>query len=1713
MRKIKKHIVCLVILILFTLPLQSVAKPLQNLTGKEVKWLTAHPRITIGVMDAWPPMDFIDSTGTPAGIGIDYIKAMNHSLGGRLMVVPGPFAENLQKVRNGELDAIMDITPRPDRKKFLNFTSPYLNIPHVIVGPKKGTYYESEKDLAQKTLALEKGFYSVSYFKQKYPDIKIKTYPDTALALDAVARAEADAYVGNRTVAAYIMGKEVMGSLKFHGRLNRPGSILAIGAPKDRPELASILEKALNLIPETQKQSIINHYVNLSDEPDHSNRTPVTITPKTIGILSAVFSAVILVILLILSKGMGQERVAVLFGTPRFRLLVVAGLCLFVLTISSLGWLMMEKTRDSTIRDMTSHLRLMLELTQDRADMWIMDRKASINHLVKKPSLIGITRRLLYDYYTEKQTTASAAQEDARTFFATHGTDFSYTDFCIISPDHFVIGAADNSTIGIRHPVSLQYPGRLKRAFMGETLFIPPMIPPIGSSNSKIKSDMVVVSPVAGPDDEIIAVIALTIAPLKDLTQLTRSFGRWVTDDIYAFDQTGRMVTPSRFDAQLKEIGLLKSYESSALTLDLRDPGGNLTQGFQTETPRSEQPLTHLAKQALALRRRLADKQITHGASSMEENMQGYRDYRGVPVFGVWLWNPDLDLGLAAEIDIEEAMAGFHQIRTAVFIILGLTLVLSVFCVLLVLSLGDRTRKTLEAAKADLEEKVAERTLELKENQELFSALLESAPDAMMACDEESDIILVNSQTELLFGYERAELLGATVDILFPEQAHACMKEVKAKLLDQTAPPKPVRFSMEQTIRAKTGALIPVEISVSPIQSRSGILVVASIRDISERKAAEEALKTSEKNLRLILDNSPVGVASSTHGVLDFCNPQFVEMFGVRKGERPANLYVIPHKRDELVNRLNRNEPVVNEELQMYSATGEIMDVMLSFVRLNHNGGQRILAWLMDITERKKAELEVINAKEKAEEATRAKSDFLANMSHEIRTPMNAILGMTHLTLKTQLNAKQRNYIEKVHLSAQNLLGIINDILDFSKIEAGKLTIEKIDFNLNAVLDNLSGLIAGKTREKGLELIFNMDTTVPIFLIGDPLRLGQILLNLANNAIKFTEKGEIEVSISGIDILPHEAVLKFEVRDTGIGLSREQQAKLFQAFHQADTTTTRRYGGSGLGLSICKRLCELMGGTIGVTSEPGKGSTFRFTAKFGRTGQKKKKKQCIPQGLNGLKTLVVDDNQTFCRVITSYLEAFSFDVQAALSGRAAIEKLEKAEQDQSGQYDLIILDRQMPGIDGIETAGHIVQDMGLKKSPSIIMVTSHDRQAVMVQAATLGIDTVLSKPITPSMLLDAVMMAFGQQESGSVSRRKKTEEERPENFNNILGARLLLVEDNEINQELAVELLEQEGFFVEVADNGQIGVDMVSAQTFDAVLMDLQMPVMDGRMATRHIRSLDLERGQPPIIAMTADAMSGVKDEVLAIGMNDYVTKPINPSELFRVLVKWITPGKRVINATNAETTQNDEPNLPPLKGIDIAQGLARMGQNKKRYIHLLAKFHAENQETAAALEKAILDRDQETAGRLVHTVKGLAGTIGAKPLQTTAANLESGLRSNSGPDQIIPLRQKFKKELETILETLAPLTRTAEQNSPSESLEKGESQHLLEFLKPLVPHITKHKPKPVKEGLEKINGYTWPDQYRARLEELNTMVGKYKFKEAGALLTALISELEQFND
>jgi CheY-like chemotaxis protein len=642
--------------------------------------------------------------------------------------------------------------------------------------------------------------------------------------------------------------------------------------------------------------------------------------------------------------------------------------------------------------------------------------------------------------------------------------------------------------------------------------------------------------------------------------------------------------------------------------------------------------------------------------------------------------------------------------------------------------------------------------------------------------------------------------------------------------------------------------------------------------------------------------------------------------------------------------------------------------------------------------------------------------------------------------LKTELTAKQRDYLNKIRSSANSLLGIINDILDFSKIEAGKLDMEAVDFQLEDTLDNISTLVGIKTQGKGLELLFKTDPSVPTALVGDPLRLGQILINLSNNAVKFTDTGEIVVSTELVNKDEAEVTLKFSVRDTGIGMTAEQAAKLFQPFAQADSSTSRKYGGTGLGLSISKRLAEMMDGEIWVESQPGQGSTFSFTANFGLGKEKAKKRFKPAPELRGMQVLVVDDNATSRGILQEMLESFSFEVSLAASGEEGITELEAASKDKP--FELVIMDWKMPGMDGIEASKRIKDHKDLSKIPPIILVTAYGREEIMQQAEQVGLEGFLLKPVNPSMLFDTIMQALGEAvpETTRVAQRHEQEAEA---LKHIRGARVLLVEDNDINQQVALEILESARLNVSLAENGQEAVSAVKEKDYDVVLMDIQMPLMNGYEATEAIRS-DPRFKDLPIIAMTAHAMAGDEDKSLQAGMNGHVTKPIDPDQLFATLLKWIEPRDEAtsdrqpeVTLEKTDLTQQTQPQeeLPEsLPGFDIAAGLKRLMGNKRLYRKLLVDFGAKYVETASEIREAIDAKDFEQIHSLIHNLKGLAGNLEAGDLQAAAVEMEKLVKGQT--DKTISdkgLKQKFtdlEKALEQALDAVQTLGSAADKKT-----------------------------------------------------------------------------------
>ncbi len=679
-------------------------------------------------------------------------------------------------------------------------------------------------------------------------------------------------------------------------------------------------------------------------------------------------------------------------------------------------------------------------------------------------------------------------------------------------------------------------------------------------------------------------------------------------------------------------------------------------------------------------------------------------------------------------------------------------------------------------------------------------------------------------------------------------------------------------------------------------------------------------------------------------------------------------------------------------------------------------------------------------AKKAADQASEAKSSFLANMSHEIRTPMNAVIGLTTLALRTELSAPQKDYLTKIHNAGVSLLGLINDILDFSKIEAGKLTLEKTDFFLGSVIDSVTSSTGESAFARGLELLVNVPASVPTDLQGDPHRLGQVLINLVGNSVKFTEKGEVELKASLLERTGEMVKLQFSVRDTGIGMTEEQQARLFQPFSQADNSTTRKYGGTGLGLSITRRLVEMMGGQFWVDSAPGAGSTFTFTAWFGMGSKKGQRGRRVPRMLRGMRVLVVDDNPSALDIFREMLSSLDFSVETAASGEDAVEVVGRAEP--GSKYDLVVMDWKMPGIDGIEATRRI-RASGLVKDPPavILMSASVGTDEERARARQAGAADFLTKPLTPSTLVDAILRTLTPQLLPALAETQENEKAR-----RLQGARVLLAEDNEINQQIARELLRQAGVEVVVARDGREAVERFAVESarLDMVLMDIQMPDMDGYEATRRIRAEPRGR-EIPIIAMTAHALEEERRKALAAGMNDHIFKPIDPDAMIATMSRYYH------NAPNAPATEDDAEassrGAPPalvIEGIDVKAALLRVGGNRSLYVELLKSFGEGQTDAAQEIAQALQAGDRSKAERLAHTLNGMAGNLGIDAVRAPAAELERCLRAGAPQQELEEVKARLAAALRAATTAITsaleqePVSRTQEKPLPVTDLAAG---------------------------------------------------------------------------
>ena len=885
--------------------------------------------------------------------------------------------------------------------------------------------------------------------------------------------------------------------------------------------------------------------------------------------------------------------------------------------------------------------------------------------------------------------------------------------------------------------------------------------------------------------------------------------------------------------------------------------------------------------------------------------------------------------------------------------------------------------------------------------------------NALVVASSDDIIVKVNAATCKLLGYEEKELIGQLTETVFSKD-----RSSRDSWMNIMLDGNPIS-SVEDWWVSSNGCDVPVLLSASVIRDDKNLTqgFVYAANDITERKRFEEALHESEEKFRNFADQSLVGIYQVQEGIFKYVNPKFSEIFGYTVEQCLDNMLFtdLVYREDlhvfeeKLRERLSGEVKTDHYEFRGIRKNSEIIHIEIFGFSTTVNGKTSATGTLLDITKRKRAETELREANFYLEEATArandmaaqaalassAKSEFLANMSHEIRTPMNGVIGMTGLLLDTELNDEQRRYAEIVRSSGKSLLGLMNDILDFSKIEAKKLDLETLDFDLSCLLDDFAAALAVRAHEKGLELLCSADLGVPTLLSGDPGRLRQILSNLASNAVKFTSCGEVVVRVSLMEENENDVLLRFSVRDTGIGIPDHKIGLLFDKFSQVDASTTRQYGGTGLGLAISKQLAELMGGQAGVCSEEGKGSEFWFTTRLGKQARDVQAENIPPADLNNVRVLIVDDSATNCEILSTRLASWGMRPTVAHDGPTALQNLYLA-LNKNDPFRIAVIDFKMPGMDG-ETLGRTIHADDRLNDIRLVMLSSLGMRGDAKRLEEIGFAAYATKPIRHQELKAVLSLTLRDRDKPG-HRTIATRYTARETMNLFAGckARILLAEDNITNQQVALGILKKLGLRADAVANGSEALKALKTIPYDLVLMDLQMPEMDGFEATRQFRKFKSANTSChiPIIAMTAHAMQGDREQCIEAGMNDYVTKPVFPQALAEVLDKWL-PKEEKIKTCKIETNEQSPRSLKSQTPVfDKAGMMARLMDDEELAQMLVEGFLKDIPLRITALKGYLEAGDSKGAERQAHTIKGASAHVGGERLLDVAFEIEKSAKA-----------------------------------------------------------------------------------------------------------------------
>lgn len=1549
--------------ILIFLPLFLSANFQDKLTKEEKNWLDNQKIITIGAMDNWAPIDFLDYNNEASGIGASIVEILNKKLNSKLQITSESWNTIYEKTKSGELNAILDITPKKEREDFFYFTKPYLQIPHVIVSKKEQKPFLSLSNLNGKIVALEENIGTIIDLQKNYPNITIKTFQNTTLALDAVSRGLADAYIGNRAVVSYKIKEELIDNLKIDAiDSSRKPSILTLGVSKNYPLLFSILEKAMDEITILEWDDIKTKWEARVLEDDKEDKQKIVLSNEE-------------------KEWLKQNPIIKYAGDPNY------------MPFESFD------ENGNYVGIVAEHLNL---IEQNLGIKFQIIKTNSWSETLEKAKEFKVDMFSNYMNIQEFQDTHISIPMQLKSPIVVVGKKDKHKDFIV--------------------------------------------------SLSQIK-------------DEKIAVI-------KDYFYLKEIYKQY--PNLNYIEVENATVALNGVSSGIYDVALcslpVATYNISSLNLS------NIEIIGKTDT---YMQLGFSIKKEYEIFAKILEKVLINHSSVELYNIM--KQWESVTK------KSEIDMNLVFKISI--------------FVFLGIVLLLF--------------------WNYQLKRQVKKKTIEL-------SKLLRFFDENVIASktDLEGNITYVSDAFCKISGNTREFMMGKNHRIgKHPDNDPEVFKQMWQTITKGKVWKGRIKNKTKDGGYYWVDSVIEQEYDfdgnvVGYISLRHDVTAVVELEKLSanlENIVKERTIELYEMNQKqkAIFDTASIGIVLVKNREILELNNKVCSIFGYEYNELLNQSTRIFYEKEEDFNSVKKEYKVLEGgQISTWEKIFVKKDATPFWARITMQAidfrdlSKGTVATIDDITLEKRALEEIKKAKLLAEESTKSKSEFLANMSHEIRTPMNAIIGMAYLALQTSLDEQQKNYIQKIDTASKNLLGIINDILDFSKIEAGKMTIEKIDFSLDDILANLSSLFMFQIEEKGLELLFDVDINVPLALRGDSLRLNQILTNLLSNAIKFTPKGEIIISIKLLSEDEQSAEIRFDVKDTGIGISKEHMEKLFASFSQADSSTTRKYGGSGLGLAICKQIVELMGGTVGLESTPDIGSNFYFTIKFELQNVQRNLLE-VNKNVNNLKILVVDDNASSREILENIIKSLRFEVKAICCGKEAIIELKTANA-QNKPYSLVLMDWMMPEMDGIETIKKINESKEIEKTPTFIMVTAYNKDELMQKAKDANVFGFLEKPVSPSTLYDTILKAFGKNIIINAN-----ENMRSNNFLDmkkvVQGAKILLVEDNVQNQEIAMEFLQKANISVKIANNGKEAIEILENEEFDGVLMDCQMPILDGYEATKQIRKIEKFKDLP-ILAMTANAMQGDKEKCINSGMNDYIAKPLDFSKFYGTLVKWIKPKNKVVfEEINEETNEVDIKNMQ-IDGINISQALSRMAGKQKLFLNQLKRFVKSQNSFEEKILIHIKNSDLESAIREAHTLKSLCGNIGADLLFEKAKELESHLKEKAFDDKYGDLIKVIKTDLELLINNIKEAIATFLPNEINDksALNKEKIQELFEQLEELLKELDADaliKANELQVEIEKL-------AYFNELDNFINYVNDFDFDKANEYLKLLKEKvLEKIRD